>query len=312
MRSGRSPRAVATLGTRHPCARRASTLDRPIVLRWSRRSAGFGLVSRDHRARRARTPRATLLRGAGRVGATASLDAGSKAESHLVGHHRDRPRPTAPRSMSPASRTSGRTPSPSSPARPCWAETPRSTGPSPASARSCTQPHRQPARRPGLDRQPGGDRLRRRQAAVRPHQLHAPHRRGHDRRPAQQGRVHRARPAATSRASSTSRAAPRARTRSSASSACCWPSTARSVTIPSLEIDQPDVRRAMHSSSVGPIDESQVFYLMSRGPVTRGGAQGHRARLPGAGRGAHPAARGAGAAAGLLERKWPAGAAARA
>jgi Fe-S cluster assembly scaffold protein SufB len=41
--------------------------------------------------------------------------------------------------------------------------------------------------------------------------------------------------------------------------------TARSVTIPSLEIDQPDVRRAMHSSSVGPIDEGQVFYLMSRG-----------------------------------------------
>jgi Fe-S cluster assembly scaffold protein SufB len=40
---------------------------------------------------------------------------------------------------------------------------------------------------------------------------------------------------------------------------------ARSVAIPSLEIDQPDVRRASHSSSVGPIDESQVFYLMSRG-----------------------------------------------
>ncbi len=40
---------------------------------------------------------------------------------------------------------------------------------------------------------------------------------------------------------------------------------ARSVTIPSLEIDQPDVRRAAHSSSVGPIDESQIFYLMSRG-----------------------------------------------
>jgi Fe-S cluster assembly protein SufB len=43
---------------------------------------------------------------------------------------------------------------------------------------------------------------------------------------------------------------------------------ARSVTIPSLEIDQPDVRRASHSSSVGPIDETQIFYLMSRG-VTR-------------------------------------------
>jgi Fe-S cluster assembly scaffold protein SufB len=40
---------------------------------------------------------------------------------------------------------------------------------------------------------------------------------------------------------------------------------ARSVAIPSLEIDQPNVRRAMHSSSVGPIDETQVFYLMSRG-----------------------------------------------
>src|SRR3954447_6718757 len=40
---------------------------------------------------------------------------------------------------------------------------------------------------------------------------------------------------------------------------------ARSVTIPSLEIDQPDVRRAMHSSSVGPIDQDEIFYLMSRG-----------------------------------------------
>lgn len=39
----------------------------------------------------------------------------------------------------------------------------------------------------------------------------------------------------------------------------------RSVTIPSLEIDQPDVRRASHSSSVAPIDEAQIFYLMSRG-----------------------------------------------
>ena len=39
----------------------------------------------------------------------------------------------------------------------------------------------------------------------------------------------------------------------------------RSVAIPSLEIDQPDCRRAAHSSSVGPIDEGQVFYLESRG-----------------------------------------------
>jgi Fe-S cluster assembly scaffold protein SufB len=40
---------------------------------------------------------------------------------------------------------------------------------------------------------------------------------------------------------------------------------ARSVAIPSLEIDQPDCRRVAHASSVGPIDESQLFYLESRG-----------------------------------------------
>jgi Fe-S cluster assembly scaffold protein SufB len=40
---------------------------------------------------------------------------------------------------------------------------------------------------------------------------------------------------------------------------------ARSVAIPSLEIDQPDVRRASHASSVAPIDETQLFYLQSRG-----------------------------------------------
>ena len=73
--------------------------------------------------------------------------------------------------------------------------------------------------------------------------------------------------------------------------------TSRSVTIPSLEIDQPDVRRAMHSSSVGPIDETQVFYLMSRGlsreaarkAIVLGFLEPVVAR--------HPAARGAGAAA---------------
>src|SRR4029077_15196507 len=36
---------------------------------------------------------------------------------------------------------------------------------------------------------------------------------------------------------------------------------ARAVAIPSLEIDQPDCRRAAHSSSVGPIDATQLFYL---------------------------------------------------
>ena len=40
---------------------------------------------------------------------------------------------------------------------------------------------------------------------------------------------------------------------------------ARAVAIPSLEIDQPDCRRVAHSSTVGPIDETQLFYLESRG-----------------------------------------------
>jgi Fe-S cluster assembly scaffold protein SufB len=40
---------------------------------------------------------------------------------------------------------------------------------------------------------------------------------------------------------------------------------ARSVAIPSLEIDQPDCRRVAHASSVGPVDEAQLFYLESRG-----------------------------------------------
>jgi Fe-S cluster assembly scaffold protein SufB len=39
----------------------------------------------------------------------------------------------------------------------------------------------------------------------------------------------------------------------------------RAVAIPSLEIDQPDCRRAAHASSVGPIDPTQLFYLESRG-----------------------------------------------
>jgi Fe-S cluster assembly scaffold protein SufB len=84
--------------------------------------------------------------------------------------------------------------------------------------------------------------------------------------------------------------------------------TARSVTIPSLEIDQPDVRRAMHSSSVGPIDEGQVFYLMSRGlsredarkAIVLGFLEPVVARIP------LPEAQER--LRTLLERKWPAGA----
>jgi Fe-S cluster assembly scaffold protein SufB len=83
---------------------------------------------------------------------------------------------------------------------------------------------------------------------------------------------------------------------------------ARSVTIPSLEIDQPDVRRAAHSSSVAPIDEGQIFYLMSRGLdretarkfIVMGFLEPVVARIP------LPAAQDR--LRELLERKWPASA----
>ena len=81
---------------------------------------------------------------------------------------------------------------------------------------------------------------------------------------------------------------------------------ARSVTIPSLEIDQPDVRRASHSSSVGPIDEDEIFYLMSRGLpreiarkfIVLGFLEPVVARIPLAGAQERLRA--------LLEQKWPA------
>jgi Fe-S cluster assembly scaffold protein SufB len=88
--------------------------------------------------------------------------------------------------------------------------------------------------------------------------------------------------------------------------------SARSVTIPSLEIDQPDCRRAMHSSSVGPIDETQVFYLMSRGlsreaarkAIVMGFLEPVVARIP------LPEAQDR--LRDLMERKWPVAAASNA
>ena len=85
---------------------------------------------------------------------------------------------------------------------------------------------------------------------------------------------------------------------------------ARSVTIPSLEIDQPDVRRASHASSVGPIDETEIFYLMSRGIprevarkfIVLGFLEPVVARIP--------LAEAQDRLRQLLERKWPEGAAA--
>jgi Fe-S cluster assembly scaffold protein SufB len=82
---------------------------------------------------------------------------------------------------------------------------------------------------------------------------------------------------------------------------------ARSVAIPSLEIDQPDCRRAMHSSSVGPVDEAQLFYLESRGIpedearkfIVLGFLEPVVARVPLAGAQEHLRE--------LLEAKWVAG-----
>ena len=65
--------------------------------------------------------------------------------------------------------------------------------------------------------------------------------------------------------------------------------SARAVAIPSLEIDQPDCRRAAHASSVGPDRrEPAVLPREPRHPARRG-AQVHRPRLPRAGRRARPA-----------------------
>jgi Fe-S cluster assembly scaffold protein SufB len=82
---------------------------------------------------------------------------------------------------------------------------------------------------------------------------------------------------------------------------------ARAVAIPSLEIDQPDCRRAMHSSSVGPIDPTQLFYLETRGIppdearkfIVLGFLEPVVARVP------HDAARDH--LRDLLEQKWAAG-----
>ena len=82
---------------------------------------------------------------------------------------------------------------------------------------------------------------------------------------------------------------------------------ARSVAIPSLEIDQPDCRRAMHSSSVGPIDETQLFYLeIARHPARRG-PQVHRPRFLEPVVARVPLASAQDRLRELLEAKWAAG-----
>ncbi len=52
--------------------------------------------------------------------------------------------------------------------------------------------------------------------------------------------------------------------------------TAKAEAIPSLEIDENEVK-AGHASTVGPVDEEQLFYLMSRG-ITRKEAKSHVVR----------------------------------
>lgn len=52
--------------------------------------------------------------------------------------------------------------------------------------------------------------------------------------------------------------------------------TAKAEAIPALEIDENEVK-AGHASTVGPVDEEQLFYLMSRG-ITRKEAESHVVR----------------------------------
>ena len=150
------------------------------------------------------------------------------------------------------------------------ARTPPSTGPWPASAAACYRSRIENLLEGrGATVQAGRDRLRRRQAAVRPDLLHAPPRRGHHQRPAQQGRLHATRSRGYIKGLIDIPYSGRGTDSFLGEFSMLLQRTARSVTIPSLEIDQPDCRRAMHSSSVGPIDETQVFYLMSRGLLAR-------------------------------------------
>ena len=163
-------------------------------------------------------------------------------------------------------------------------------------------------------RRAGRDRVRRRRPAVRPDVVHPPRRPRHDRQPALEGR------AAGRGADLPEGHDHRSRRRAIGTDSFLGEfgmnlsKTARSVAIPSLEIDQPDCRRAMHSSSVGPIDETQLFYLETPRHPARRGAQVHRARLPRAGRRARPAGRGdaIGCASCSRPNGRPAGAARRA
>ena len=72
----------------------------------------------------------------------------------------------------------------------------------------------------------------------------------------------------------------------------------RSVTIPSLEIDQPDCRRAAHASSVGPDRPRPALLPREPRDHPRRSPQVHHARLPRARRRARPARVRAGAALG--------------
>ena len=64
---------------------------------------------------------------------------------------------------------------------------------------------------------------------------------------------------------------------------------AQADSVPNLEIEDNDVR-CSHASAVGPIDESQLFYLESRGVPTRAARTSDRPRLHGRRNGAFPAA----------------------
>ena len=196
-------------------------LERPIVVRWSAGAPGRGLVVAHRRSASARTPQAQILEE--QVGSEAHAAADEKqslwwgtSEVRLArGAHLSfaGQQDFGPNTIAIVNRHATL----DQDAQLRWALA--SVGAQLHKSRIDNQLVGR-----GSSRQPGRDRLRRRPAAVRPDQLHAPHRPGHDRRPALQGRLPRPCPRLHQGHDRHPAHGPRARTASWASSRCCSPS----------------------------------------------------------------------------------------
>ena len=267
---------------------------------------GFGLISRTIISL-GRNAHASIFEEQV-ASAAASLGGRRARRLHLVGQHRDRPRATAPRSTSPVSRTSVRARRPSSRARRAWAGTRPSTGRWPASAAGCIA---------------AASRTCSRVAGASVNQVEIGFGDGKQLFDLTSYTRHRGEDTTSDL---LSKGVFTGTSRGYIKGLIDIPHSGRgtdsflgrvqhaAAAIGTLgDHPQPGdrparLRRAMHSSSVGPIDENQVFYLMSRGlsrdaarkAIVLGFLEPVVARIP------LPAAQDR--LRELLERKWPEGA----